>query len=225
MKRTLVQNPSARAITDRRAALAPILVLTVSLGVWGVGCSAWPGGTRSASTAGVSVGQTNAGGLLGSYLDHQAQELAVIPNAEVEQQDDRLLVTFAGDFLFETGSADLSPGAKNQLGQVAEALKRYPETDVVVKGYTDSAGSESFNLQLSEDRAGSVPGGSDCDGRRESPHHRSRFWRTVSRDSQRNRSRAATKPPGRVGVGSQAGPTRRRDRPLLNEEFLLCARC
>ncbi len=97
-----------------------------------------------------------AGGLLGRYLDNQAQELDAIPDANVEQQADRLLVTFAGDLLFASGSSSLSPGAQQRLAQVADTLKRYRETEVIVKGYTDSAGGESFNLRLSEDRANNV---------------------------------------------------------------------
>jgi outer membrane protein OmpA-like peptidoglycan-associated protein len=97
-----------------------------------------------------------AGGLLGRYLDNQAEELDAIPDANVEQQADRLLVTFSGDFLFASGSSSLSAGAQQRLAQVADTLKRYPETEVIVKGYTDSQGAESLNLRLSEDRANNV---------------------------------------------------------------------
>ncbi len=39
---------------------------------------------------------------------------------------------------------------------MAEVLGRYPDTRVIVSGYTDSQGSEEHNLQLSERRASSV---------------------------------------------------------------------
>ncbi len=116
-------------------------------------------GGHDHDAAGILVGGAVgalAGGLLGNYLDQQAQELDAIPDAHVEQQADRLLVTFAGDLLFDSGSSTLSSGAQQRLSQVAETLKRYPETDVVVKGYTDSVGSETLNLRLSEDRASNV---------------------------------------------------------------------
>jgi outer membrane protein OmpA-like peptidoglycan-associated protein len=116
-------------------------------------------GGHEHDTAGILVGGAVgalAGGLLGNYLDQQAEELDAIPDAQVEQQADRLLVTFAGDLLFDSGSSSLSGGAQQRLSQVAQTLKRYPETDVVVKGYTDAAGSETMNLRLSEDRANNV---------------------------------------------------------------------
>lgn len=116
-------------------------------------------GGHENAVAGVLIGGAAgalAGGLLGRYLDNQARELDAIPDANVEQQDDRLLVTFSGDFLFSSGSANLAPGAQQRLAQVADTLKRYPETEIIIKGYTDSQGSESFNLRLSEDRANNV---------------------------------------------------------------------
>jgi len=35
-------------------------------------------------------------------------------------------------------------------------LQRYPQTRIRVEGFTDSTGSESYNLQLSEARANAV---------------------------------------------------------------------
>lgn len=127
-------------------------------GVAGAAAGRAVGGHDNAA-AGIIVGGLAgavAGGLLGRYLDNQAQELDAIPDAQVEQQADRLLVTFSGDFLFASGSSSLSAGAQQRLAQVADTLKRYPETEVIVKGYTDSQGGESFNLRLSEDRANNV---------------------------------------------------------------------
>jgi outer membrane protein OmpA-like peptidoglycan-associated protein len=101
---------------------------------------------------GAAVGGVT-GGLIGNYLDKQAQEIDAIPDADVQRSGDSLLVLFPGDVVFETGSAALSPGAYDRLRNLAETLRRYPETNVVVKGHTDSTGSESFNLKLSEERA------------------------------------------------------------------------
>ena len=127
-------------------------------GVAGAAAGRAIGGHDNAATGIILGGLAGAaaGGLLGRYLDNQAQELDAIPDANVEQQADRLLVTFSGDLLFASGSSSLSPGAQQRLAQVADTLKRYPETEVIVKGYTDSAGGESFNLRLSEDRANNV---------------------------------------------------------------------
>jgi K(+)-stimulated pyrophosphate-energized sodium pump len=58
--------------------------------------------------------------------------------------------------LFKTGSADLEPGSRQQLENVAEILKAYPEVGIKLGGYTDNTGDPATNLKLSDDRAGSV---------------------------------------------------------------------
>lgn len=58
--------------------------------------------------------------------------------------------------LFETGSAKLQPQSAEQLENVAEILKAYPEVDIKLGGYTDNTGDASANLKLSTDRAQSV---------------------------------------------------------------------
>ena len=39
------------------------------------------------------------------------------------------------------------------LDQAADTLKRYPDMQVQIDGYTDSIGSQAYNLKLSERRA------------------------------------------------------------------------
>lgn len=97
-----------------------------------------------------------AGAGIGHYLEKQQQEIDQIPDANVQQQGEALLVAFPGDVLFDTGSSSLAPGAFSRLDQLADTLNRYPDTDVVVKGYTDAEGSEASNLVLSEQRSDSV---------------------------------------------------------------------
>ncbi len=58
--------------------------------------------------------------------------------------------------LFETGSAKLQPQSAEQLENVAEILKAYPEVGIKLGGYTDNTGDASANLKLSTDRAQSV---------------------------------------------------------------------
>jgi outer membrane protein OmpA-like peptidoglycan-associated protein len=104
---------------------------------------------------GAAVGGIS-GGLIGNYLDKQAKEIDAIPDANVERRDDVLLVNFGGDVLFDTGSATLAPGAHSRLRSLSDTLSRYPETQIVVKGHTDSTGSETVNQDLSERRAEAV---------------------------------------------------------------------
>jgi outer membrane protein OmpA-like peptidoglycan-associated protein len=117
--------------------------------------AAGEGDNLAGGLIGAAVGGL-AGGLIGRYLDNQARELDAIPDADVERQSDRLLVTFPGDTLFDSGSSAVSPGAAQRLQSLAQTLGRYPASQVVVRGYTDSVGSEASNLRLSEDRANNV---------------------------------------------------------------------
>jgi outer membrane protein OmpA-like peptidoglycan-associated protein len=65
------------------------------------------------------------------------------------------VITLSGGVLFESGKAELLPGAQDQLSRVAAYLKNSPRP-VVIEGYTDSRGSSSANQSLSERRAQAV---------------------------------------------------------------------
>jgi K(+)-stimulated pyrophosphate-energized sodium pump len=58
--------------------------------------------------------------------------------------------------LFKTGSADLEPESGEQLENVAEILKAYPDVAIKLGGYTDNTGDDAANLKLSTERAESV---------------------------------------------------------------------
>jgi outer membrane protein OmpA-like peptidoglycan-associated protein len=66
-----------------------------------------------------------------------------------------LVITLSGSVLFRTNDATLLPGAQTRLDQVAEALLAKKQ-NVVIEGYTDSRGSQSSNMSLSQRRAESV---------------------------------------------------------------------
>jgi outer membrane protein OmpA-like peptidoglycan-associated protein len=61
-----------------------------------------------------------------------------------------------GDVLFDTGRAELKPGASRNLDQLAQFLTEHPERRVQVDGFTDSVGSDSYNEELSQRRANAV---------------------------------------------------------------------
>jgi len=99
------------------------------------------------------------GGGIGYLVQRQKRDLEQIPGTEVEVQErdgrQQLVVTMESALLFDTDSFALKSG-EDTLDQIAATLNKYPESKVVVKGYTDSRGSEDHNLQLSERRAESV---------------------------------------------------------------------
>lgn len=64
--------------------------------------------------------------------------------------------TLAADVLFAKDSADLSGSAQAALAQVGADLKARGTGQVVVTGYTDSDGTDAYNLDLSQRRAQAV---------------------------------------------------------------------
>lgn len=109
-------------------------------------------GAAIGAAAGAAVGTA-----VGYNMDRQAKELAQIPNAQVEQTaPDRIVVTMKDSILFATNSSTLMPASQTTLRQIAEVMVKYPETNMIVKGHTDSVGSDDYNQKLSESRAGVV---------------------------------------------------------------------
>lgn len=97
----------------------------------------------------------------------EARRQAEAAKAEAEQlrkelsdlkgkETDRGLVLTMGDVLFDTGKANLKANAMRNMDKLAEFLKKYPKRNIMVEGHTDSRGSESMNLTLSQNRADSV---------------------------------------------------------------------
>ncbi|HKF97498.1 MAG TPA: OmpA family protein [Steroidobacteraceae bacterium] len=58
--------------------------------------------------------------------------------------------------LFDTGKATLQPASQEQLTNIADILKAYPQVKIRIGGYTDNTGDPAANLQLSEQRADNV---------------------------------------------------------------------
>ena len=61
-----------------------------------------------------------------------------------------------GDVLFDTGEATLKPGGVNEVVRLATFLQENPERTVRIEGHTDSTGSLTTNLVLSQRRAEAV---------------------------------------------------------------------
>ena len=57
---------------------------------------------------------------------------------------------------FDTGKAVIRPQYHEEIGKVAEFMKKYPEANGVIEGHTDSVGGSKYNMKLSERRAASV---------------------------------------------------------------------
>jgi outer membrane protein OmpA-like peptidoglycan-associated protein len=131
-------------------------------------------GTLIGAGVGAIVGGL-MGNQVGAYMDRQerdlrraleASEAATVKRTteaitasqqeNVQRTGDLLAATFRSDVLFDFDSFMLKPGAYPELRRVADVLKKYPDTTVIVEGHTDTKGSETYNRKLSQDRARAV---------------------------------------------------------------------
>ncbi len=112
--------------------------------------------TAKGAIIGAAVGGT-AGALIGRHMDKQAAELEEkLEGAQVERVGEGIKVTLGSGILFATNSAELGTEGKANVQRLAEVLVKYPDTNVLIEGHTDSDGSEEYNQQLSERRAAAV---------------------------------------------------------------------
>lgn len=75
---------------------------------------------------------------------------------QVKETETEIKIELSGDILFDFDKWNIRPAAEPVLTQVAEVIKQYPNAAVLIEGYTDSKGSDSYNLKLSQNRAASV---------------------------------------------------------------------
>jgi outer membrane protein OmpA-like peptidoglycan-associated protein len=80
---------------------------------------------------------------------------AQLREMEAQQTERGLLVTL-GDVLFAFNKAELSPQAAPRLDKLASFLAQFPDRKMLIEGYTDSVGSDAYNLELSSRRAAAV---------------------------------------------------------------------
>jgi outer membrane protein OmpA-like peptidoglycan-associated protein len=103
-----------------------------------------------------AVGQRDQATQQAAMANEQAARL----QAEVDQlkatPTPRGLVLTLGDVLFDTGRAELNPGASRKLDQLAQFLNEHKDRRVQIDGFTDSVGTDAYNEDLSRRRADAV---------------------------------------------------------------------
>ena len=110
---------------------------------------------------GILIGATVggiAGAIIGSYMDKHAKKLKqdLGQSADVERVGESILVTFDSGIMFDVDSYGLKASTKANLDKMAETMKEYDKTEIIVMGHTDATGSDEYNQKLSENRAASV---------------------------------------------------------------------
>jgi outer membrane protein OmpA-like peptidoglycan-associated protein len=72
------------------------------------------------------------------------------------RRTERGVVVTLGDLQFDTGRAQLRADGSVSMSRLAEFLKRNPQRQASIEGYTDNTGSDAANRDLSDRRAHSV---------------------------------------------------------------------
>ncbi|MCI5724625.1 MULTISPECIES: OmpA family protein [Fusobacterium] len=139
------------------------------------GFSGRTGGTAGGAAAGALIGQligkdtkstlvgAGIGSLVGltwgAYLDKQEaalkDSLKDTP-VQVAREGENLNINLPGGVTFATDSASIASSFYSSLNEIAKVLVQYPESKILVNGYTDSTGGDAHNQALSERRAESV---------------------------------------------------------------------
>lgn len=111
------------------------------------------GNTARGAIIGAVVGGA-AGAVIGRQMDRQAQEIEQnVEGADVQRVGEGIAVTFASGILYPFDSDQLLPAGRENLRALAGTLQRYPGSEVLIVGHTDSQGSDDYNMRLSLRRA------------------------------------------------------------------------
>ena len=109
---------------------------------------------RAAATAAASAAQA-AGEQEAQRASLEARRdlMTRLNQALPTEETDRGLVSQIGGVQFATGTANLSPKARESLARFAGIVASYPGLKFKVEGHTDSTGSDETNQELSTKRA------------------------------------------------------------------------
>ncbi|HOW86433.1 MAG TPA: OmpA family protein [Candidatus Aminicenantes bacterium] len=114
------------------------------------------GNTLIGAIAGAALGGA-AGAYIGRQMDKQAAEMRRdLQGAKVERVGEGIKITFDSGLMFDTNKYDLRAASQENLARLAVILNKYPDTNILVEGHTDSTGTREINMPLSENRAKAV---------------------------------------------------------------------
>jgi outer membrane protein OmpA-like peptidoglycan-associated protein len=99
-----------------------------------------------------AVQERTAAAELAAEVKRLEAELADVPAKHTERG---WILTLRSELLFESGTS-LKQGAGRTLDNLAEFMRKHPDRDVAIEGFTDSLGPRDANDRLSERRAQAV---------------------------------------------------------------------
>jgi outer membrane protein OmpA-like peptidoglycan-associated protein len=114
--------------------------------------------TRKAALIGAGLGAL-AGGGVGLYMDNQETKLRQRlegTGVSVTRNGDNIILNMPSNITFATDQSDIKPNFYEVLNSVAIVLQEFNQTLVDVNGHTDADGSDEYNFDLSQRRAGAV---------------------------------------------------------------------
>jgi OOP family OmpA-OmpF porin len=82
-------------------------------------------------------------------------QLFIDKDALVFRKGNDVIISMQG-FGFDVGESDIKPEYFGLLTKIQEAISTFPDSKVIVAGYTDSFGSDASNLKLSQERSDAV---------------------------------------------------------------------
>jgi len=132
----------------------------VSGGILGaiIGNNTGDGDSTKGALIGAGVG-AGVGGGIGYYMDQQEakiREQLQSTGVSVTRNGNNIILNMPESITFDVAQSDLKPHFYSTLDSVALVLKEYDKTNIGIAGHTDSDGSDSYNLGLSQNRANSV---------------------------------------------------------------------
>ena len=114
------------------------------------------GNTAMGAIIGAAAGGV-AGTIIGKKMDQQADDMKkVLDEAEVKRVGEGIVVNFKEKVLYGFDRSALSSNAQQNLNKLVDVLKKYPDTNIEILGHTDNKGSDAYNMDLSQKRAGSA---------------------------------------------------------------------
>jgi outer membrane protein OmpA-like peptidoglycan-associated protein len=114
------------------------------------------GGAEIVGGKGESTGGTSSA-LKSEVVDLKAASAQIkAAGAEIKETAAEIKISLQGEILFDFDKSNLRPAAESTLAQVAKMIGSYPRAQVLIEGYTDAKGSDSYNAKLSDRRAVSV---------------------------------------------------------------------
>lgn len=99
------------------------------------------------------------GAAIGDYMDKQEQEFRNELSGtgiDIVREGNNLRLIMPSNITFATGQSYITSDFYETLDAIASVLNNYEKTLLSIEGHTDSQGSEQYNQNLSEKRAGSV---------------------------------------------------------------------